>query len=246
MTEKKENKTSKKEKKAKVLKIKSKKYTVVVAKVDKKQNYSVTDACNLVKELSTTKFDASVEAHIRLNFDTSRDAVRGTVVLPHGTGKKKRVIVFADDKISDEAKKAGAVEAGNKDLVAKIQGGWLDFDVAIAHPALMPEVGKLGKILGTKGLMPNPKAGTITADVVKAVEEFSKGKEQFKADSYGIVHSSIGKTSFAPENLKANLQSLVEAIKKAKPAKTKGQFFVSLFLAPTMGPSIKINMDEIK
>lgn len=238
--------TDKKEKKSKVIKIKSKKYTVVVAKVQKDKNYSIAEACSLVKELSTTKFDCSVEAHLRLNFDTSRDAVRGTVILPHGTGRKKRVIVFADDKIADEAKKAGAVEAGNKELVTKIQGGWLDFDIAIAHPSLMPEVGKLGKILGTKGLMPNPKAGTVTVDVIKAIEEFTKGKEQFKADSYGIVHGSIGKISFTPEQLKENLISLVEAIKKAKPAKTKGQFFVSLFISPTMGPSVKLNLDEIK
>ncbi len=223
-----------------------KKYHEIVKKIDKNKEYNILEACENIKNLVITKFDASVDCHIKLNFDTSKDAVRGTVSLPHGNGKKKRIIVFADDKISEDAKKAGAIEAGNKDLIEKIQKGWLDFDIAIAHPAMMAEVGKLGKTLGTKGLMPNPKAGTVTPDIVKAVEEFSKGKEPFKADSYGIVHCSIGKSSFNPENLKDNILSLVDAIKKAKPSKTKGQFFISVFVAPTMSPSLKISLDEIR
>lgn len=223
-----------------------KKYNEIAKKVDKNKEYTLQAGCELLKNLVLTKFDASVDCHLRLNFDTTKDAVRGTVVLPHGSGRKKRIIVFADDKISDEAKKAGAAEAGNKELIEKIQKGWLDFDIAIAHPTMMAEVGKLGKILGTKGLMPNPKAGTVTPDISKAVEEFSKGKEQFKADNYGIVHCSVGKASFQPEQLKENILALVDSIKKVKPAKTKGQFFVSLYLAPTMSPSVKISLDEIR
>ncbi len=223
-----------------------KKYSDVNKKVDKNKTYSISEACELIKNIVITKFDASVDCHLKLNFDTTKDAVRGTVVFPHGTGKKKKIIVFADDKIAEDAKKAGAIDAGNKDLIEKIIKGWLDFDIAISHPAMMAEVGKLGKILGTKGLMPNPKAGTVTPDIIKAVEEFSKGKEQFKADSYGIVHCSIGKASFDPEKLKENLLVLIDGIKKAKPAKTKGQFFVSLHITPTMSPSIKIGLEEVK
>lgn len=236
---------AKKEAKKKVIRIRSKKYDEKLAKTEPEKKYPLEEACNLVKELSTTKFDGSIEAHLRLNFDTSKESVRGTVALPHGNGKTKRIIVFADDKLAEEAKKAGAVEAGNKDLVDKIQKGWLEFDIAIAHPSMMPEVGKLGKILGTKGLMPNPKAGTITPDVVKAVEEFSKGKEQFKADSFGIVHCSIGKVSFEVDQLKDNLLALLEVIKKAKPTKTKGQYIVSIYLSPTMGPSVAVDHNQI-
>lgn len=246
MTAKKTTEEVKEKVKKKVKKIKSKKYTDAIKKYDSKKEFSPEEGCSQIKELSTTKFDSTIEAHIRLNFDTTRDAVRGTVVLPHGTGKTKKVIVFADDKLAEEAKKAGAIEAGNKELITKIQQGWLDFDIVIAHPSMMPEVGKLGKILGTKGLMPNPKAGTVTTEVVKAVQEFGKGKVQFKADGYGIVHNSIGKCSFSSEQLKENLESLMEAVKKAKPAKTKGQYLVSLFLAPTMGPSVKISLSALK
>lgn len=237
---------TKQENKKKAVRIRSKKYDEKIFKVEANKEYSLGEACSLVKELSTTKYDGSVEAHLRLNFDTTKDSVRGTVALPHGSGKTKKIIVFADDALAEEAKKAGAIEAGNKILIDKIQKGWFDFDIAIAHPSMMPEVGKLGKILGTKGLMPNPKAGTVTPDVVKAVNQFSKGMEQFKADSFGIVHTSIGKVSFSAEQLKDNLSSLIETVKKAKPIKTKGQFFVSLHLAPTMGPSVKIGINEVK
>lgn len=243
MTEEKKAKT-KKSKKSKVTKIKSKKYTEVYQKVDQKKKYPLAEACETVKSLSTTKFDGSVEVHIRLNFDTSKDSVRGSINLPHGSGKSKKIVVFADDKLAEEAKKAGAVEAGNKSLVEKIQKGWFDFDVAIAHPSMMPEVGKLGKILGTKGLMPNPKAGTITPDVVKAVEEFSKGKAEFKADANAIVHLSIGKISFDADKLKENFISAMEAIKKARPQKIKGKYLVSAYLSPTMGPSVAVDISE--
>ncbi|MFA4930762.1 MAG: 50S ribosomal protein L1 [Patescibacteria group bacterium] len=237
---------NKKATKKKVVKIRSKKYDEKLPQVDKNKSYSMAEACQLVKELSTTKFDGAIEAHLRLNFDTSKDSVRGTVSLPHGSGKTKRIIVFADDKLATEAKKAGAIEAGNKDLITKIESGWLDFDIAIAHPQMMPEVGKLGKILGTKGLMPNPKAGTISPDVVKAVQAFAKGMEQFKADSFGIVHAGIGRVSFDANQITENLQAVIDAVKKVKPAKTKGQFFVSLHLAPSMGPSVKIDINEVK
>jgi large subunit ribosomal protein L1 len=232
-------------KKKAVDKIRSKKYTESIKKVDRDKEYTIDEACGLVKEISTTKFDSSVEIHLRLNFDTTKDSVRGSVVLPGGSGKTKKIIVFADDKEADAAKKAGAVEAGSKELIEKIQKGWLDFDVAIAHPSMMPQVGKLGKILGTKGMMPNPKAGTVTPDVVKAVEEFSKGKTEFKADSNAIIHLSVGKVSFEPSKIKENILSVVEAANKAKPQKIKGKYIVSLFLAPTMGPSVKVNSDKL-
>lgn len=242
MTE--EKKAKAKKKKAKLVKMKSKKYTEAYQKVDHAKKYSLTEGCDIVKTISTSKFDGTVEAHIRLNFDTSKDSVRGNFSLPHGSGKSKKIIVFADDKLAEEAKKAGAVEAGNKSLVEKIQKGWFDFDVAIAHPAMMPEVGKLGKILGTKGLMPNPKAGTITPDVVKAVSEFSLGKAEFKADGNGIVHVPIGKISFDANKLNDNFLAALEAIKKAKPQKIKGKYLVSAFLSPTMGPSVNIDISE--
>jgi len=232
--------------KKKVKRIRSRKYDEVLSKVDSKKIYSPTEACSLVRDLSTTKFDGSVEAHVRLNFDTSKESVRGNVNLPHGTGKKARIIVFADDKIAAEAKKAGAIEAGSDDLIDKIQkDNWLEFDIAIAHPMMMPKVGKLGKMLGTKGLMPNPKAGTVTPDVIKAVEEFSKGKVEYKADGNGIVHLLIGKISFSPEQLAENLMLLVQTLNRNKPAKAKGKFVESIFLAPTMGPSVKVDFSSL-
>ncbi len=237
-----EEKKTKKSKKAKVEKIKSKKYTEAIKKIEQGKEYSLTEACVLVKEVSTSKFDGAVEAHLRINFDTSKDSVRGSFNLPHGSGKTKRIIVFADDKLSDDAKKAGAIEAGSKELAEKIKKGWMDFDVVIAHPSMMPEVGKLGKILGTKGLMPNPKAGTVTPEVVKAVEEFSKGKAEFKADGNAIVHVPIGKISFEASSLEENFMSAIDAVIKAKPPKVKGRYLVSSFLTPTMGPSVKIDI----
>jgi len=237
------DKTKEKVKKKKE-KIRSKKHDEVSIKVDKSKEYTIDEACALVREISTAKFDAAVEAHIRLNFDPAKDSVRGNVSLPNGTGKSIRIIVFADDKLADEAKKAGAVEAGNDTLIEKIKKGWLDFDLAIAHPSMMPKVGQLGKILGTKGLMPNPKAGTVTPEVVQSVAEFSKGKAEFKADSQAIIHQAIGKVSFDAPKIQENLQALINAVRKAKPAKTKGKFFVSAFLAPTMGPSVKFKIAE--
>ncbi|MBU0647854.1 50S ribosomal protein L1 [Patescibacteria group bacterium] len=237
-------KEKKKKDQQKIEKVKSKKYTTALGKVERNKKYLLEDACNLVKELSTSKFDGSIECHIRLNFDTTKDSVRSTLTMPHGTGKKLKIIVFADDKLADEAKQAGAIEAGSKNLIEKIQKGWLDFDLAIAHPSIMPEVGKLGKILGTKGLMPNPKAGTITPDVVAALKEFSAGKTEFKADSFGIIHMSVGKISFDASQIKANIEGLVAAVKKAKPPKAKGQYIVSIFLSPTMGPSVPLDVNQ--
>jgi len=238
-------KTKSTSKKKTVVKIKSKKYSECVKKVDRTRFYSLEEAANLVKELSTTKFDGSVEMHLRLNFDTSKDSVRGSVILPNGSGKTKKIVVFADDKDAAAAKKAGAVDAGNNDLIDKIQKGWLDFDVAIAHPSLMPQVGKLGKILGTKGLMPNPKAGTVSVDVVKAVEEFSKGKTEFKADSNAIIHLAVGKISFDGVKIKENILSVIEAANKVKPQKVKGKYITSLFLSPTMGPSVPVDVSKL-
>jgi len=241
-----DKKNKSKKGKKKVKRIRSKKYDAVIEKVDPKKEYTPAEATALVKELSTTSFDGSVEAHVRLNFDTSKESVRGNVSLPHGTGKSARIIVFADEKISADAKKAGAIEAGGDDLVEKIQKkNWLDFDIAIAHPTMMPKVGKLGKILGTKGLMPNPKAGTVTPDIVKAVEEFSKGKVEYKADANAIVHQAIGKVSFDAKQLEENLATLVKTLNKNKPPKAKGKFFESLYLTPTMGPSVKVDFSSL-
>lgn len=239
-------KKTKGDKKKKVKRIRSKKYDAVLDKIDSKRVYTPAEATALVKELSTTSFDGSIEAHVRLNFDTSKESVRGSVSLPNGTGKSTRIIVFADDKLAADAKKAGAVEAGSDDLIEKIQKkNWLDFDIAIAHPSMMPKVGKLGKILGTKGLMPNPKAGTVTPDIVKAVEEFSKGKVEYKADANAIVHQAIGKVSFDAKQLEENLTTLLKTLNKNKPPKAKGRFFESLYLTPTMGPSVKVDFSSL-
>ena len=201
----------------------------------------------LARDTSNTKFDASVEAHLRLGVDPRHadQMVRGTVVLPHGTGKVVRVAVFAQGEKAQEALRAGADEVGGADRVKKIEAGWLEFDVAIATPDSMGLVGKLGKILGRRGLMPNPKAGTITFDIERAVQEVKGGRVEFRVDKTAIVHTAFGKSSFEPQALLENLAALVDAVNRAKPAGAKGQYLKSLTIANTMGPGIRVDLPGV-
>ena len=221
-----------------------KKYKESAKKIDKNTLYDTADAMKLVVDTATAKFDETVELHVKLGVD-SRHAdqqVRGAIVLPHGTGKTQRVLVFAKAAKADEAKAAGADFVGEMDLVEKIQKeNWFDFDVVVATPDMMGVVGRLGKVLGPKGLMPSPKAGTVTMDVTKAVNEIKAGKVEYRLDKTNIIHCPIGKVSFGPEKLGDNLMALMGAIVKAKPAAAKGQYVKSCVAASTMGPGVKLN-----
>ena len=221
-----------------------KKYLEKSKLVNKANLYDVSEAGALIPQVSTAKFDETVEAHIRLGVD-SRHAdqqVRGAVVLPHGTGKTVRVLVFAKNAKADEATAAGADYVGAEDLVAKIQQeNWFDFDVVVATPDMMGLVGRIGRVLGPKGLMPNPKAGTVTMDVAKAIEEIKAGKIEYRLDKTNIIHVPVGKVSFGPEKLQESFQTLMSAIIKAKPAAAKGTYLKSVVLTTTMGPSVKVN-----
>ena len=222
---------------------KGKKYQEAASKVDRTQYYSVEEAIKLAKETSVANFDASVEVAFRLGIDTRKNdqQIRGAVVLPHGTGKSQRVLVFAKgDKIT-EAEEAGADYVGEADYVQKIQQGWFDFDVVVATPDMMGEVGKLGRVLGPKGLMPNPKAGTVTMDVTSAIKEIKAGKVEYRTDKSNIIHVPVGKVSFGEEKIAENINALMQAILKAKPASSKGKYIRSLTIASTMGPGIKVN-----
>jgi large subunit ribosomal protein L1 len=221
-----------------------KKYQESAKKIDRNTLYDTADAMKLVVDTATAKFDETVELHVKLGVD-SRHAdqqVRGAIVLPHGTGKTQRVLVFAKAAKADEARAAGADYVGEMDLVEKIQKeNWFDFDVVVATPDMMGVVGRLGKILGPKGLMPSPKAGTVTMDVTKAVNEIKAGKVEYRLDKTNIIHCPIGKVSFGPEKLTENFSALMGAIVKAKPAAAKGQYIRSCTVVTTMGPGIKIN-----
>ena len=225
-----------------------KKYLEKSKLVDKANLYDLDAACALIPQVSTAKFDETVEAHIRLGVD-SRHAdqqVRGAVVLPHGTGKTVRVLVFAKNAKADEATAAGADFVGAEDLVAKIQQeNWFDFDVVVATPDMMGLVGRIGRVLGPKGLMPNPKAGTVTMDVAKAIEEIKAGKIEYRLDKTNIIHVPVGKVSFGAEKLQENFQTLMSAIVKAKPSAAKGTYLKSVVLTTTMGPSVKVNAAKI-
>ena len=220
-----------------------KKYVEALKLYDKLAQYDRDEAITLVKKLSTAKFDETVEAHIRTGCDGRHadQQIRGAVVLPHGTGKQVRVLVFAKGAKADEAEAAGAEFVGAEELVPKIQGGWLDFDVVVATPDMMGVVGRLGRILGPKGLMPNPKAGTVTMDVTKAVNDIKAGKIEYRLDKTNIIHVPIGKASFTEEQLADNFQTLMDAIIKAKPSAVKGQYLKSVTIASTMGPGVKVN-----
>lgn len=225
-----------------------KKYLEKSKLVDKANLYDLDAACALIPQVSTAKFDETVEAHIRLGVD-SRHAdqqVRGAVVLPHGTGKTICVLVFAKGAKADEAQAAGADYVGAEDLVAKIQNeNWFDFDVVVATPDMMGLVGRIGRVLGPKGLMPNPKAGTVTMDVTKAIEDIKAGKIEYRLDKTNIIHVPVGKVSFGSEKLLENVQTLMSAIIKAKPASAKGTYLKSVALTTTMGPSIRVNGAKI-
>ena len=223
---------------------KSKKYVEALNKIDRTRLYDATEALSLVAEVATAKFDETVEAHIKLGVD-SRHAdqqVRGAIVLPHGTGKTKKVLVFAKGEKAKEAEAAGADFVGAEELVQKIQKeNWFDFDVVVATPDMMGVVGRLGRVLGPKGLMPNPKSGTVTFDVTKAVEEIKAGKVEYRLDKNNIIHVAIGKVSFGGEKLAENFNVLMNAIIKAKPSAAKGQYLRSISVTSTMGPGVKIN-----
>ena len=214
--------------------------------VDKLKLYVLGDAVGLVKQTAKAKFDETIELHIRLGIDPkqSDQMVRGTVSLPHGTGKTLRVAVIANGDKIKEAEAAGASVAGSDDLIEKISKGWLEFDVLVATPDTMKNLSKLGKVLGPKGLMPNPKAGTVTVDVAKAVKELKLGRIEYKCDSYGIVHCSIGKASFTADKLQENAKTLMETIIKAKPAASKGQYVKSVSMSSTMGPGIRLDPSQ--
>jgi len=224
-----------------------KKRKAVESRVDKNKMYSLKEASTLVKDVNTTKFDASVDLHIRLGVDPKKadQAIRGTVNLPHGTGKTKRVLVLCTPDKEAEAKAAGADYVGLDEYVQKIEGGWVDVDVIVATPSVMPKIGKLGKILGPRNLMPNPKTGTVTNDVAAAVNEVKGGKIAFKVDKAGIIHASIGRVSFSPEKLAENSHQLIDAIIKAKPSSAKGTYLKSVFMASSMSPAIAVETKSL-
>ena len=225
-----------------------KKYVEAAKQVDRTVLYDKADAIALVKKCATAKFDETIEAHIRTGCDGRHadQQIRGAVVLPHGTGKKVRILVFAKDAKAEEAKAAGADYVGAEELIPKIQNeNWFEFDVVVATPDMMGVVGRLGRVLGPKGLMPNPKAGTVTMDVTKAINEIKAGKIEYRLDKTNIIHVPIGKASFTEEQLADNFQTLIDAINKARPAAVKGQYLKSVTIAPTMGPGVKLNTAKL-
>jgi large subunit ribosomal protein L1 len=225
----------------------SKKRKEVLAKYDLAKPYSLTEACDLVKNISTTKFDASVDICVRLGVDPRKanQMVRGTVALPHGTGKDVRVLVLCTPDKEAEAIASGADYVGLDDYIEKIKGGWTDIDVIITMPSVMGKVGALGRILGPRGLMPNPKTGTVTMEVGKAVEEVKAGKIDFKVDKYGIVHSSVGKVSFDGDKIRENANELVQQLIKLKPSAAKGTYIKSIYLSSTMSPGIQVDAKSV-
>jgi large subunit ribosomal protein L1 len=229
------------------MRTRGKKYTAARQQVPTKM-HSIEEAVPLIQKVKYTKFDETVEMSVRLGVDPkhSDQMVRGTVVLPHGLGKSKRVLVIANAEKQREAKEAGADEIGGEELVDRIMGGWMDFDAVVATPDMMRAVGKLGKVLGPRGLMPNPKTGTVTLEVTKAVEEIKAGKVEFRVDKAGIVHAPIGKISFAKERLIANAHALMENIVKAKPSTAKGKYLKSVTMSSTMGPGVDIDTSHVE
>ena len=227
---------------------KGKKYTEAAKLIDRTMTYDPAEAVALVKKAATAKFDETVEAHIRTGCDGrhAEQQIRGAVVLPHGTGKTVRVLVFAKGDKANEAEAAGADYVGGEELIPKIQNdGWFEFDVVVATPDMMGVVGRLGRVLGPKGLMPNPKAGTVTMDVTKAIKDIKAGKIEYRLDKTNIIHVPVGKVSFGTEKLLENFQTLMSAVLKAKPATAKGQYLKSVVITSTMGPGIKINPAKI-
>ncbi len=239
---------SKKSAKVRVQKFgRGKKYNEVLKNVDRTKIYTLEEALEVVKTTSPVKFDATVELHMQMGLDPKKadQNIRGTVSLPAGSGKTRKILVLAESADAEKAKKAGADHVGLDDMIEKIQGGWIDFDLVIASPTVMAKVGKIGQTLGTKGLMPNPKSGTVAADVAKAVEEFKKGKVEFRLDKDSIIHIGFGKVSFSVEDLQKNFQAVFAAIRSAKPASAKGSYIKRASLASTMGPGVKIDISAL-
>lgn len=225
----------------------TKKRKAAEAKVDSNKQYTLAEASTLVKDINCTKFDASVDVHVRLGIDPKKadQALRGTVTLPHGTGKTKRVLVLCTPDKEAEAKAAGADFVGLDEFVAKIEGGWTDVDVIVATPSVMPKIGRLGKVLGPRNLMPNPKTGTVTNDVAAAVTDVKGGKIAFKVDKTGIIHASIGRVSFEPKKIQENAQELINTLVRMKPATAKGIYLKGISLASTMSPGISIDTKSV-
>mgnify|MGYP002631777609 FL=1 len=225
----------------------SKKRKVSESKLDKEKVYSLAEASDLVKEINTAKFDASIDLHIRLGVDPRKadQAIRGTVSLPHGTGKSKSVLVFCTPDLEEEAKAAGADYVGLDEFITKVEQGWTGIDVIIATPSVMPKIARLGRVLGPRNLMPNPKSGTVTTDLTKAISEVKKGKIAFKIDKFGIIHASIGRVSFTGEQIKDNAQELIVTLSKMKPSTAKGIYFKSISMASTMSPGIPVDSKSI-
>jgi large subunit ribosomal protein L1 len=226
----------------------TKKRKIANAKVDANKAYSLKEASNLVKEINTTKFDSSVDLHVKLGVDPKKadQAIRGTVSLPHGTGKTKKVLVLCTPDKENEAKTAGADYVGLDEFITKIEGGWTDIDVIVATPAVMPKIGKLGKVLGPRNLMPNPKTGTVTNDVAGAIADLKGGKIAFKVDKVGIIHASVGRVSFAPEKIAENCQEFINAIIKLKPASAKGTYLKGVSMASSMSPGIMVDTKSVQ
>jgi large subunit ribosomal protein L1 len=225
----------------------SKKRKVSQEKLETEKVYSLAEASNLVKEVNTAKFDASVDVHIRLGVDPRKadQAIRGTVSLPHGTGKTKTVLVFCTPDLEEEAKAAGADYVGLDEYITKVEQGWTEIDVIIATPSVMPKIARLGRVLGPRNLMPNPKSGTVTTDLTKAISEVKGGKIAFKIDKFGIIHASIGRVSFTGEQIKDNAQELIVTLSKMKPSTAKGIYFKSITMASTMSPGIPVDSKSI-
>lgn len=225
----------------------SKKRKIATEKVEKEKLYGIDEAAALVKEVTKTNFDASVDVHVRLGVDPRKadQAIRGTASLPHGTGKTKRVLVFCTPDKEEEAKAAGADHVGLEEYIDKVADGWTDVDVVIAMPSVMAKIAKLGRTLGPRGLMPNPKVGTVTPNVGAAVEEVKKGKVAFKVDKYGIIHSSVGRVSFNAEQIRDNAAELLQTLSRMKPSSAKGIYFKSIYLVSTMSPSIAIDPKSV-
>jgi large subunit ribosomal protein L1 len=223
-----------------------KKYRAAAEKVDSTRQYNPEEAMGLVKEVSTTNFDGTIELHVRLGVDPRHadQVVRGVVVLPHGTGKQPRIVAFAQGDKAREAEEAGADTVGGDDLAKRIQDGWTDFDVAVATPDMMSVVGRLGRVLGPRGLMPNPKTGTVTPDIGRAIEEIRKGRVEFRVDRGGVIHVPIGRASFEQQQLVDNLGAMVDAIVRARPTGARGTYVRNMSVAPTMGPGILLNPTE--
>lgn len=225
----------------------TKKRKAIIDKVDAEKVYDINEACNLIKEITTTKFDASVDLDVRLGVDPKQanQMVRGVATLPHGTGKTVRVLVFCTPDKEAEALEAGADYAGLDDYIAKVEGGWTEMDVIIAMPSVMGKIGRLGRVLGPRNLMPNPKSGTVTPDVAKAVNEVKAGKIDFKVDKTGIIHTSVAKASFDADKIKDNAVELIQTLNKLKPASSKGTYFKSIYMSSTMSPSVCIDVKSI-